>query len=218
MFALVAAAIAAPRAAIAADVKRVPIDKAFRFLAGYLALAPTQRSRFYLAYHAMRDKRPTADAHATIVAPNGVRTAVAFDRLGNVTRLPSLAELNSGATVEIAGAPFQLGIELRCAAAPSTRIDVAQLVASLAQVNEAVVRFAGALSFVIPKLTTAYFPDAAAGRALMGDGRVAPLPVVAVPSVGPIPYIEPGSLVGVRSVVFAKPPSRILLGGAPKKT
>jgi hypothetical protein len=217
MLALLVAAAAEPSAAFA-DVKTIPIAKAFPFLAGYLALAPALRSRFYLAYKAMRDKRPTADAHATIIASNGARTPVAFDRLGNVVHLPSLADLKSGANVELEGTPFQIGLELRCAAAPSTHIDVGELAASLAQVNFAVAKFAGALSFAVPKLTAAYFPDAAAGQAVMADGRMAPLPVVAVPTIGPVPYFEPASLAGARSVVFAKAPSRILLGGHPKKT
>ena len=216
MLAVLAAAAAAPGIALA-DVTTVPIDKAFPFLSGYLALAPTLRNRFYLAYRAFRDKRPTADAHATIIASNGARTPVAFDRIGMVVRLPSLAELRSGANVEIDGAPFQLGPELRCAAAPSTRIDVGDLVASLAQVNAAVVRFAGALSFAVPKLTAAYFPDGAAGQVVMADGRAAPLPVIAVPSIGPVPYIEPASLAGAKAVVFVKAPSRMILGGHPKK-
>ncbi len=217
VLALLAAATATPGLALAAGTTVVPIDKAYPFLSGYLGLAPALRSRFYLAYRAYRDKHPTADARATIIEPNGARTPVVFDRAGIVTRLPSLAELKSGASVEIDGSPFQLGPELRCAAAPSTRIDVGELSLALAQVNAAVAKFAGPLSFVIPKLTTAYFPDAAAGQALMGDGRAMPLPVFAAPAIGQVPYLEPASLAGVKSVVFAKPPSRILLGAHPKK-
>lgn len=217
VLALFTAAVAAPSSALAAGPTVVPIDKAYPFLSGYLGLAPALRSRFYLAYRAYRDKHPTADARATIIDANGARTPIVFDRAGIVTRLPNLAELKSGASVEIDGAPFQLGPELRCAAAPSTRIDVGELSLALAQVNAAVAKFAGPLSFVIPKLTTAYFPDAAAGQALMADGHVMPLPVFAAPAVGPVPYLEPAALVGARSVVFTKAPSRILLGAHPKK-
>jgi hypothetical protein len=217
LLAIIVAAAATPRVAFA-DVKTVPIDKAFPFLASYLALAPALRNRFYLAYRAFRDKHPTADAHATIIASNGARTPIAFDRLGMVVRLPSLAELKSGANVEIDGVPFQLGPELRCTSTPSTRIDVAEIAASLDQVNAAVVRFTGALSFAVPKLTAAYFPDGAAGQVVMANGRTAPLPVVAVPNVGPVPYIEPASLAGAKAVVFGKAPSRIILGGHPKRT
>jgi len=35
--------------------------------------------------------------------------------------------------------------------------------------------------------------------------------------VGAVSYIEPATLTGARTVVFGRPPSRILLGGHPKK-
>ena len=218
LLALIATALAAPPLALAADVRTVPIDKAFPFLAAYLGLPAAQRSRFYLAYRAMRDKHPALDARATIIAVNGARTPMLFDRVGAVARLPSLAELKSAANVEIDSAPFQLGVELRCATAPSTRIDVAELSAALVQVNLAVSRVAGAFSLIVPKLTAAYFPDAVGAQALMSDGRSIALPVFAAPIFGQVPYIEPAMLAGAKTVVLAKAPSRIVLGGHPKKT
>lgn len=217
LLALLAAVAASPPLAVAADFKIVPIDKAFPFLAAYLALPVAERSRFYLAYRAMRDKHPALDARAMIIAPNGARTPMIFDHIGAVARLPSLAELKSAANVEIDSAPFQLGVELRCATAPSTRIEVAELVASLAQVNLAVSRVTGALSLIIPKLTAAYFPDAVGAQALMGDGHVVALPVYTAPIIGQVPYIEPGMLAGAKTVMLARAPSRIVLGGHPKK-
>jgi hypothetical protein len=217
LLALMTAALAAPRIAFA-DAKILPIDKAFPFLAAYLGLPAAQRSRFYLAYRAMRDKRPALDARATIIAANGARTPVMFDRFGAVARLPSLLELKSAASVEIDSTPFQLGVELRCATPPSTRIDVSELSASLAQVNLAVTKVAGAFSLIIPKLTAAYFPDAVGAQALMSDGHTVALPVYSAPIVGVVPYIEPGMLAGARTVMLARPPSRIVLGGHPKKT
>jgi hypothetical protein len=214
---LLAIAAAAPRAAFA-GVQTISLDKAFPYLAAYLQMPVGERSHFYLAFRAYRDKHPVGDVAAAIVAANGARTPIAFDRQGIVTRLPDLATLKSSAHVEIASAPFQMGPELRCATPPSLRIDVAQLAVALAQVNNAVVKFAGALSLVIPKFTTAYFPDAGGAQVIMGDGRAAALPVVAVPAIGPVPYIEPSVLAGARTVILAKAPSRILLGGHPKKT
>ncbi|MEJ0065956.1 MAG: hypothetical protein WDM85_11490 [Caulobacteraceae bacterium] len=78
------------------------------------------------------------------------------------------------------------------------------------------VKFAGALSLVVPKFTAAYFPDAGSAQAIMSDGRIAALPAFTFPSVGPVAYIEPATLAGARTVVFARAPSRILLGGHPK--
>jgi hypothetical protein len=214
LLALAAAAAALPGLAVADDA-HLPLAKAFPLLDVYLGLPPAERSRFYLAYRAMRDKRPTADAHAAIVGADGARTLVAFDRLGAVIGLPSLAALKT-AQFEIEGAPFTLIPEIRCALAPSARLDPATLALALAQVNAAVQKITGALSVMAPKLTAAYFPDAGGGQALLSDGRTTPLPVFTAPIFGPIPYFEPGKAVGAKAVLLTRAPSRILLGGHPK--
>jgi nitroreductase len=208
-------AAAMPQVAFA-DVRTISLDKAFPYLVAYLQMPSAERSHFYLAFRAYRDKHPVGDAAAAIVAANGARTPIAFDRQGIVTRVPDLATLKGGGHVEITGAPFQMVPELRCTMPPSVRIDVSQLAAALAQVNNAVAKFAGALSLVIPKFTAAYFPDAGAAQAVMADGRTATLPAFSFPSVGPVAYIEPAMLAGARTIVFARAPSRILLGGHPK--
>jgi len=216
LLALAAAAAAVPALAWADD-NHLPLGKAFPMLDIYLGLPPAERSRFYLAYRAVRDKRPTADAHAAIVAANGVRAPVAFDRLGAVIRLPSLRELKT-AQFEIEGAPFKLFPEIRCAMAPAVRLDPAALALALAQVNAAVAKVAGALSVMAPKLTAAFFPDAGGGQAVLSDGRATPLPVFKAPIFGPVAYFEPGKAVGVKAVLLTRAPSRILLGGHPKAT
>jgi hypothetical protein len=212
-----AAAAAAALPALAwADDNHLPLAKAFPLLDTYLGLPPAERSRFYLAYRAVRDKKPVAGVHATLVAANGARSPVGFDGLGVVTRLPSLAELKSGATFEIAGAPFKLVPELRCAMAPAMRLDPTTLALALVQVNAAVQKVAGALSLMVPKLTAAYFPDAGGGQTLLGDGRTTPLPVFTAPIFGQIAYFEPAKAVGAKAVLLTRAPSRILLGGHPK--
>jgi hypothetical protein len=216
MLTLLAAAAAAPGVAFAAET--MPIDNAFPYLAAYLGLAMGDRSRFYLAYRAYREKHPVADPRAIIVGANGQKTPIAFDRLGVVVRPPGLAELKSGAQVMIDGPPFQLQPELRCAITLSTRIDVAELSLALVQVNKDIAKFAGALSFIVPKFTAAYFPDAGAAEALLADGRQTPLPVFAFPNLGSVSYIEPAVVAGAKSVVLARAPSRIVLGGHPKKS
>jgi hypothetical protein len=211
-----AIAAAAPRTAFA-NVQTISLDKAFPYLAGYLQMPAAERSHFYLAFRAYRDKRPVGDVAAAIVAANGARTPIAFDRQGIVTRLPDLATLKGAGHVELVSAPFQMAPELRCAMPLSLRIDVSQLTVALVQVNNAVVKFAGALSLVLPKFTTAFFPDAGAAQVVMSDGRTTPLPALSVPQIGPVSYIEPASLAGARTVIFAKAPSRILLSPRPKK-
>jgi hypothetical protein len=212
-----AIAASMPRVAFA-DVRTLSIDKAFPYLAAYLAMPAAERNRFYLAFRAYRDKHAVTGVTAAIVAANGARTPIGFDRAGIMTtRLPDMALMKSGAHLEIDGAPFELGPELRCSTPPATHVDVRDLTLALAQVNAAVVKFAGALSLVIPKFTAAYFPDAGAGQALMADGRTTALPAFSWPAIGAVSYIEPAMLTGARSVVFTRAPSRILLGGHPKK-
>jgi len=217
-----AAAAAVPGAASPAlawaDDAQLPLAKAFPMLDIHLGLPPAERSRFYLAYRAVRDKRPAADVRATIVAAGGARIPVAFDRQGGVIRLPALADLKSGAQFEIEGAPFKLFPEIRCAMAPAIRLDPATLILALAQVNAAVAKVAGALSVMAPKLTAAYFPDAGSGQALLADGRATPLPVFTAPIFGPIAYFEPAKAIGAKAVLLTRAPSRILLGGHPKAT
>jgi hypothetical protein len=215
LLAAVAALAATPRFALA-DVKTLPLDKAFPYLAGYLSLPASQRTRFYPSYRALRNRRPVNDIKATIIAAGGARTPLALDAHGVVEHAPSLAQLKSGAMLEVDGPPTMLGIELRAAAAPATRVDVVELAAALAQANAAIAKLAGALSFAAPKLTAAYFPDAGQGRAMTGDGRASPLPVFSAPIIGAVAYFEPASLAGAKLVLLDRTPSRILLGGHPK--
>jgi hypothetical protein len=217
---LFAAAAAAPPLAFSspalADDQKIALAKAYPMLEQYLGVPAAERSRFYLAYRAVRDKRPTGDAKAEIVSGAGAAVPLGFDHAGFVNHTPSLAELKSGAQFVMLGAPFKLMPEARCAIAPSTHIDPAELAAALGQMNAAVAKIAGAFSMMIPKLTTAYFPDSGGGHAVFADGRQTPLPVFASPVAGALPYFEPDKAAGAKSLVLAKAPSRILLGGHPK--
>ena len=214
LLAFIAAAVAAPLPALADD-QRVALAKAFPMLEQYLGVPAAERSRFYLSYRAVRDKRPTSDAHGAIVA-GGAAVPLAFDHAGFVTHLPSLAELKSNADLVMTGAPFKLQLEARCAIAPSTHIDPNELAAALAQANAAVAKIAGPMAAIIPKLTAAFFPDAGGGHALFADGHQAPLAVFNAPALGPVPFFEPGKAAGAKAVLLTKAPSRILLGGHPK--
>jgi hypothetical protein len=214
LLALIAAVAAAPGAALADD-QHVALAKAFPMLEQYLGVPPGERSRFYLSYRTVRDKRPVSDAKGAIVGA-GPPVPLALDRAGIVTHLPTLAELKGPGELVMQGQPFKLGLELRCAMAPSTHIDPAQLEAALAQVNAAVAKIAGAMAVMVPKLTAAFFPDSGGGHALFADGHQTALPVFAAPIVGPVPFFEPAKAAGAKAVLLAKAPSRILLGGHPK--
>jgi hypothetical protein len=215
LLASLTAAVLAPCLACAAT--RYPLTDAFVLLDLYLALPPDRRSRFYLAYRAIRDTHPAPDAKASFVEPGGARTPVAIDADGFVTNPPNLAQLKSRAMFEVEGAPFKIGLEMRARMAPASQVDAAELALTLVQVNAAVLEFSGGPTSGAGRLTTAYFPDSGGGDALLADGRAPPLPVFDFPGLGPIPYFEAAKYPGAKAVRLAKPASRILFGGPPRK-
>ena len=216
-----AAALAAPAfgspALAKPAVTRIPLADAFLLLDYYLALKPAERDRFYPAYRAVRDKKPTADVSARIVHRDGTSTPLALDAGGWVTELPTLDQLKRRDSFEVDGAPFDFSLEMRARVAPAERLAAGELTAALAQVNAALVSFAGGDSSAVGRLTCIYFPDAVAGRAVMADGSERPLPTFDFPLIGVTPYLETGKLPAPTAVALTKPPSRILLAGPPRK-
>ncbi len=215
---ILSAALAVAPGAAVADAAGIPLKKAFPLLAIYLGLPPAERSRFYLAYRAVRDMRPDPGAQALIVAANGARWPIAVDHTALVLALPTLALLRSGAVMLSSDPALKLIPELRPSIAPSARVDVSELALALAQVNAAIAKIAGPLALAAPKLDCAFFPDSGGGRVVAADGRSAPLQVYSLPAIGPAPYLVPARLAGAQVVVLTRPPSRILLGAHPKGT
>ena len=163
---MILAAATIPTLARAGAVKSVSLTKAFPYLDAFLAYPPGKRSRFYIAFVARRGAKPAPDFRAVIVGPGAQRTPLVLDRDGRVTRLPTLAELRSDATLECdqSAADVKLGLELRPAAAAVTHVDPADLAIAIAQANAAAASIAGVMSFAVPKLDTVYFPAPAAAR------------------------------------------------------
>jgi hypothetical protein len=212
------AAVTTPTLAWAGAVKSVSLDKAFPYLQAFLTYPADKRTRFYIAFVARRGMKPAPDFRAMIVGPGAQRTPLALGPDGRVMRLPTLAELRGGATLDCdaAAGDVKLALELRPAAAAATHVDPADLDLSLAQANAAAATIAGVLSFAVPKLDTVYFPGAGGGQAVFAGGRAAPLPTTVSPTAGQIPYFESDRSAGARDVVLAKAPSRMLIGPHPK--
>lgn len=212
-----AAAILPARAAWAAP-QSVKLTQAFRYLEDYLSLPPGKRDRFHLAYYAVRDRRFAPDLRAVVVSADGKRTPLALERDAKVAQLPTLAQLRSS-TLEIDAAPDEkvgLALQLEPNMPIATHVDAFVLSASIAQCEAAVASLAGVMSFAAPKIVSALFPGAVSGQALLGDGRAQPLPVTNNRFYGALPYFEPASLAGARSLTLTRAPSRILLSGHPK--
>jgi len=196
----------------------MPLTKAFPYLDKYLAFPPARRSQFYLAFVARRGYRPAPDFKAMIVGPGGQRTPLALDRDGRVARLPDLALLRAGATLESDNrqGDIRLTPEIRPNAPASIHVDTAELSVALAQLNAAAATIGGMLSFVIPKFDTIFFPDSGGGQAVFAGGRTAPLPITVSHYLGATPYFVPASGPGAHELVLARPPSRMLIGTHPK--
>jgi hypothetical protein len=214
--AVFAAPVLAPSALAKPAVTRIPLADAFLLLDYYLALKPAARDRFYPAYRAVRDKKPTSDVAARIVHRDGSSTPLTLDAAGWVTELPTLEQLKRRDSFEVDGKPFDFSLEMRARVAPAAHMPAADLMAALAQVNAALVSFAGGDSSAVGRLTCIYFPDAGAGRAVTPAGE-RPLPTFDFPLIGVTPYFEPGRLPGATAVALEKAPSRILLAGPPRK-
>jgi hypothetical protein len=214
---LAAGAINLPSPAWAAT-QSVKLSQAFAYLSDYLSMAPGKRDRFHMAYYAMRDRKFAPDLKAVVVSADGKRTPLVIERDARVAQLPSLAELRT-CTLEADAAPGEkvgLALELEPDLPVGTHIDAIALAAAIAQCEAAVASIAGVLSFAAPKIVAALFPGALSGQALLDNGRSQTLPFTNNRFYGPLPYFEPGSLPGARTIALAHAPSRILMNGHPK--
>lgn len=209
------AALALASAASAAPPKGEPPAPAngelaatfFPYLDVYLQLAPRDRSLFTPEYF-VRAGRGAPPPHVTLVR-EGRRTPVPLDAEGRVLSVPSLADLKGGAVVEITPKPrdaLAAHLEMRALAPPAQTMDAGQIAEAIAQVDHAVHRSAGLMSFAVPHFARAVFVGAGAGRAVFADGRQAPLP----PGRNG-PSYDPAQMKNVRALVFERTPARVYI-------
>lgn len=218
----IAAALAVPALAVGfpalAGVTRIGLADAFLLLEDYLALKPAQRDRFQLAYRAVRNGKPAPDVKARILHRDHSETPLALDADGWVTELPTLDQLKRRETFEVDGPAFDMALELRATLASADRLAVAELTATLAQVNAAMLIFSGGDQGAVGRgLSCVYFPDAGTGRAILEGGAEWPLPVFDFKLIGPTPYLELRAQPKAIAVALAKAPSRIVMAGPPRR-
>jgi hypothetical protein len=214
---LAAGAINLPSPAWAAT-QSVKLTQAFAFLGDYLSMAPGKRDRFHMAYYAVRDRKLAPDLKGMVIGADGKRSPLVIDRDARVALLPSLAQLRSS-TLEFDSTPGEkvgLKLELEPNLPLGTHIDAVALAAAIAQCEAAVASIAGVLSFAAPKIVSALFPGAASAQALLDNGHAQPLPTTTNRFYGLLPYFEPASLAGARTLALARAPSRILMSEHPK--
>lgn len=179
----------------------------FPYLDVYLQLAPRERSLFAPEYFVHAANRAGPPPHLTLVR-DGRRTPVPLDAEGRVLSVPDLADLKAGAVVEIAPKPREATahLEMRALAQPAQTMDAGPIAEAIAQVDHAVHRSAGLMSFAVPHFTRAVFVGAGMGRAVFADGRQAPLP----PGRNG-PSYDPSHMANVRALVFDHKPARVYI-------
>jgi hypothetical protein len=209
--ALAAAPAARAQPPESAPPQPVPLADAFILLEPYLSMDPKDRSKWSLAYCALRYKLPAPEAKAIIRLENGATRPLMLGPDGVVTHLPTLTELDSQAELEIDGPPFQFELEVRATIPLTAHIAAPAIVAALAQASAGLTT----LTAQPTSLTCAYFPDGGAGFVALGAGRALPLPSFNFKSVGATSYFEPAATPGATEVTLAKPPSRIILARPP---
>jgi hypothetical protein len=211
-----AALLPEPALAQAAKPKPKPkVKQLFPYWENYMRIPAAERTRFQLAYTLEANGRPVTDQ--TFFAVDGARREpIAVDSNGRLRPPPLEFFRSKTAVVDAPGATgrdFSVELELLATAAPAREMEAAEMTATIAQANAGIRKAAGLIGVVAPKMARAVFPGAGSGEAVGVDGRRTPLPKTELGS----PYFQPAALPNVRSLVFARAPSRVTLAPAPKK-
>jgi hypothetical protein len=145
----------------------------------------------------------------------GQRTELPVNAQGRVS-YPSLAVLNNKAATLAVDKPdpnvkLNVSMELEATARPATEMSAADMAAAVDQANRGIRRAAGVVRFAVPKMAGVQFENAGSGEVVMTDGKRAALPVIRGH-----PTFMPTSFPAARTLVFARTPSRLLIGPAPK--
>lgn len=206
-------ALAVAGSALAAEPagsKAVEVGKIFPYLSNYLRLPAADRDRWTLVYDFKRDGRPAAGLVGWI-DDGGRRAPLSFNAEGRATTLPTLAQLEAKrfASFDVpAGAKMGVSMGIEATLRPASELPAGELAAAVEQAGRGARKAApAAVRMLVPKFDAAYFPGAKGGEVVFADGRTTPLPVEKSVAV-----FRPKSHPNARTVRFATPPRRVLLG------
>lgn len=216
--------IAAPAAALAplvlgvsptfaADQRYMDAGKVYPFLDNFLKIPPQDRSRLKLTYFLLRDGKPFSSVRAWFVEPDGDKAPIPVTPEGQLTRLPTLAQITDRTKVLFEGTEGKYGIRIcvQPTVRPAQEMNAQWLEQALAECNVVVKKSAGVFSAVSPKMVQVLFQGAGSGQALLDGGKTAPLPLVRG-----APAFNPSNLRGAESLKFAKAPYRVEFADANK--
>lgn len=213
-----AAAPPAPALAQAAKPKPKPrVSKFFPYWEAYQRIPAAERTRFQLAYRLLSDDKPLTDV--PLFAVDGARREPIAIAADGRMRPPSTEFFRSKtAVIDIEGPSrgrsAEVNLELLATAQPAREMDATVFTATLDQANAGIRKAAGPIGLVAPKMARIVFTGAGSGEAVGADGRRTPLPSVKGESG---PYYQPGVQPGVQRLVFARAPSKLMIGPAVKK-
>jgi hypothetical protein len=194
--------------------KQAAIKKTFPYLDAYYKIPATERSRFALAYTLQREGGGPPPKVRVWLHQGTAKTEIPVAADGRILSLPTLAQLNSAATISVEKSvqvPLGLSMGLEATARPAREMSAGEIAAAVEQANRGIKRAAGVVRFMVPTLGSAGFVGAGSGEVVMADGRRAPLPVT-----GDTPRFEPAAWPTARTLIFARTPTRIGLGPAAK--
>jgi len=187
--------------------KTVPATKVFPFLEAMLKVPPAERARIKVTYALRREGKPAAGVKATLIEASGARTPLPIDDKGRFERLPTLAQLQAKAQLNLdvpADAKFGTAMQLDPVLKPAAEYDARELVATVEESNSAIRKAAGAMALMAPQMTGLAFLKAESGVAVFPNGSSKPLPVNA----GTVVF-RPDDFKGASRVRLAKVPSAV---------
>jgi hypothetical protein len=157
------------------------------------------------------DRQPSP-ALRLVIAEGASRTPLPIDAFGRIARLPTAAQLRSGAKAEITGPQghkFGLTLEIEPSLAPAAEMDARSLALAAQQATAGARKAAGVLGFAAPRLDRVVFEGAAGGQAVDAQGKTTPLQVVKGD-----PVFDPARQPSARIIRFSRPPHRLFLDKA----
>ena len=187
--------------------KTVPATKVFPFLEAMLKVPPAERARIKVTYALRRDGKPAGGVRATLIEASGARTPLPVDDQGRFERLPTLAQLQAKAQLNLdvpADAKFGTAMLLDPVLRPAAEYDARELVATVEESNGAIRKAAGAMALMAPQMEGLSFLKAESGVAVFPNGSTKTLPAKA----GTVVF-EPDQFKGASRIRLAKVPSAV---------
>ena len=187
--------------------KTVPATKVFPFLEAMLKVPAAERARIKVTYALRREGKPAGGVKATLIEAGGARTLLPIDDKGRFERLPTLAQLQAKAQLNLdvpADAKFGTAMLLDPVLKPAAEYDARELVATVEESNSAIRKAAGPMALMAPQMTGLAFLKAESGVALFPKGSSKPLSVNA----GTVVF-RPDDFKGASRVRLAKVPSAV---------